>query len=208
MGRAHPRQSWATAEPRSREHIRFHTQFFLKQSCEQKKLPLSSIFRHVGHCSDPASFSQSFPRHFFLAGGSVSAIFGQGVVRVAAGRMGGYGREWSRDERRKVVECYGQGVSRYSFGAPKVRFFEAQTVRQKEKRFAVRCEKEVSYLATYQHWRFTQSTVKWGVALVGMGGEPSIARAVQKGVRADLQGRVRVSRATSTQWTSVGVVTW
>lgn len=47
-----------------------HTQFFLKQSCEQKKLPLISSFRHVGHCKDPASLGQSAPKHFFLAGGS------------------------------------------------------------------------------------------------------------------------------------------
>lgn len=48
------------------------TQFFLKQSCEQKKLSLMPSFRQVGHCSEPASLGQSTPRHFFLAGGSIA----------------------------------------------------------------------------------------------------------------------------------------
>lgn len=39
------------------------TQFFLKQSCEQKKLSLISSFKHVGHCRVPASFGQSVPMH-------------------------------------------------------------------------------------------------------------------------------------------------
>jgi hypothetical protein len=46
------------------------TQLRLKQSCEQKKLSLRPSFRQVGHWREPASFSQSTPRHFFLAGGS------------------------------------------------------------------------------------------------------------------------------------------
>jgi len=49
---------------------RQRTQFFLKQSCEQKKLSLTPSFRQVGHCNEPASFSQSAPRHFFFVGGS------------------------------------------------------------------------------------------------------------------------------------------
>lgn len=55
---------------RLRDDHRIHTQFFLKQSCEQKKLSLMPSLRHVGHCKDPASFSQSTPKHFFFAGGS------------------------------------------------------------------------------------------------------------------------------------------
>lgn len=42
---------------------RISTQFFLKQSCEQKKLSLP-IFWQVGHCSVLASFGQSVPMHF------------------------------------------------------------------------------------------------------------------------------------------------
>jgi hypothetical protein len=49
------------------------TQFFLKQSCEQKKLSLMPSFRQVGHCNEPASLGQSTPRHFLFVGGS-SAI--------------------------------------------------------------------------------------------------------------------------------------
>jgi hypothetical protein len=46
---------------------RTHTQLRLKQSWEQKKLSVP-IFRQVGHCKLPASFSQSSPLHLRLAG--------------------------------------------------------------------------------------------------------------------------------------------
>jgi len=60
------------------------TQFFLKQSWEQKKLSLMPSFRHVGHCREPASLGQSTPRHFFLAGGS-TAMTSTGEHGAAAG---------------------------------------------------------------------------------------------------------------------------
>lgn len=53
-------------------HLYVRTQFLLKQSWAQKKLSLIPSFKHVGHCSAPASLSQSAPRHFFLAGGSAA----------------------------------------------------------------------------------------------------------------------------------------
>lgn len=61
--------------PRPSRAIRL-TQFFLKQSWEQKKLSLIPSFRHVGHCSEPASFSQSALRHLRLVGGS-SVMMGE-----------------------------------------------------------------------------------------------------------------------------------
>jgi hypothetical protein len=55
-------------------HLFVRTQFLLKQSWAQKKLSLIPSFKHVGHCSAPASLSQSAPRHFFLAGGSAAMV--------------------------------------------------------------------------------------------------------------------------------------
>lgn len=49
------------------------TQFLLKQSWEQKKLSNMPNFKHVGHCRELASFSQSVPMHFSLASGSAVA---------------------------------------------------------------------------------------------------------------------------------------
>jgi hypothetical protein len=75
------------------------TQFFLKQSWEQKKLSLMPSFRQVGHCSEPASLGQSTPRHFFLAGGSIamaSCKAGGGGVRGAVLRCRGVNKKTSR----------------------------------------------------------------------------------------------------------------
>jgi hypothetical protein len=72
-----------------------HTQLFLKQSCEQKKLSLMPSFRHVGHCRLPASFSQSTPRHFFLVGGSDVMTAGVEGTR--------YSRTSWWEEERKVA---------------------------------------------------------------------------------------------------------
>lgn len=55
-------------------HPDVRTQFLLKQSWAQKKLSLIPSFKHVGHCSAPASLSQSAPRHFFLVGGSAAMV--------------------------------------------------------------------------------------------------------------------------------------
>lgn len=55
-------------------HPYVRTQFLLKQSWAQKKLSLTPSFKHVGHCSAPASLSQSAPRHFFLVGGSAAMV--------------------------------------------------------------------------------------------------------------------------------------
>lgn len=60
-----------------------HTQFFLKQSWEQKKLSLTPSFKHVGHCKEPASFSQSAPKHFFFVGGSDVMVGGRAGGRFA-----------------------------------------------------------------------------------------------------------------------------
>lgn len=51
-----------------------HTQLFLKQSCEQKKLSFVPSFKHVGHCNEPASFSHSTPIHLRVDTGSSVAI--------------------------------------------------------------------------------------------------------------------------------------
>lgn len=56
-------------------YLYVRTQFLLKQSWPQKKLSLMSSFKHVGHCSAPASLSQ--PRHFFLVGGSEAMVVGE-----------------------------------------------------------------------------------------------------------------------------------
>lgn len=52
---------WAGQRARGRSE---HTQLFLKQSWEQKKLPLMLSLMHVGHWSASASFWQPAPRHF------------------------------------------------------------------------------------------------------------------------------------------------
>jgi hypothetical protein len=75
---------------------RVHTQFFLKQSWEQKKLPLIPNFRQVGHCNEPASFSQSAPRHFLFAGGSVSVMVAGGCRWIAASSFGWAGEQAGR----------------------------------------------------------------------------------------------------------------
>lgn len=64
------------------------TQFFLKQSWEQKKLPLIPRLKHLGHWREPASFSQSAPRHFFFVGGcSVMVVV---LVLDCSGTVCGY----------------------------------------------------------------------------------------------------------------------
>lgn len=54
---------WAAQRARMRAMTE-HTQLFLKQSWEQKKLPLMLSLMHVGHWSASASFWQPTPRHF------------------------------------------------------------------------------------------------------------------------------------------------
>jgi hypothetical protein len=67
------------------------TQFRLKQSCEQKKLSCTFALRQVGHCSVPASFSQSAPRHMRLVG----------AVALASGMLGD-GRRAQRQDMSHV----------------------------------------------------------------------------------------------------------
>lgn len=92
----------------------FLTQFFLKQSCEQKKLPLIPIFKHVGHCKEPASLGQSLPMHFFFVGGS-SAIVSVGgsaamvFVEASSAMTSGLGwlRRWNGGVVSESRSCEG-----------------------------------------------------------------------------------------------------
>lgn len=76
----------------SRHHPkRKPTQFFLKQSWEQKKLSFMPNFKQVGHCKASASLSQSTPRHFLLGGSSdVTSL----MVECSGQVDGGEGRKW------------------------------------------------------------------------------------------------------------------
>lgn len=69
------------ALPRDIETGGKHTQLFLKQSCEQKKLPLMPSLMQVGHWRASASLSQPTPRH--VRGAEVILRGGLGVCRIS-----------------------------------------------------------------------------------------------------------------------------
>lgn len=87
------------------------TQFFLKQSCEQKKLSLMPKVKHLGHCRAEASLSQSTPRHFLLVGGS-SAMVGGGVGIVEEIPGGAIARARGNLMFCKWSSCVGAKVTR------------------------------------------------------------------------------------------------
>jgi hypothetical protein len=63
------------------------TQFFLKQSCEQKKLSLIPSFRQVGHCNELTSFSQPGLRHFRLEDSEAISAAVVGLVGLVGRKL-------------------------------------------------------------------------------------------------------------------------